>query len=76
MGTATTAGLIGEVRAEMARQKVTVTKVARATDISRASFSRKLNGSAEFTIRELTRAADFLGLPLSELASRAERNAA
>jgi len=76
MNPPTTAGLAGEVRAEMARQRVTADKVALATDISRTSLSRKLNGHNEFTVAEMIRVAAFLGLTLSDLLRRAEQVAA
>lgn len=76
MNPPTTAGLAGEVRAEMARQGVTAATVAQAIDISRASLSRKLNGSGEFTVAEMLRVSNFLGLALSDLLRRAEQVAA
>jgi transcriptional regulator with XRE-family HTH domain len=76
MNTPTTAVLAGEVRAEMARQGVTAAKVSQATDISRASLSRKLNGRNEFTVAEMLRVTKFLGLTLSDLLQRAESVAA
>jgi len=76
MNPPTTAGLAGEVRAEMARQGVTAAAVAQAIDISRTSLSRKLNGSGEFTVAEMLRVSNFLGLPLSDLLRRAESVAA
>jgi len=76
MNPPTTAGLAGEVRAEMARQGVTAASVAIATDISRTSLSRKLNGHNEFTVAEMLRVAKVLGLTLSDLIRRAESVAA
>jgi len=76
MNPPTTAVLLGEVRAEMARRRVTAAKVALATDISRTSLSRKLNGHNEFTVAELFRVTEFLGLSLSDLLRRAESVAA
>lgn len=71
-----TSNLVGEIRAEMARQKLTLANVTQATDISRTSLSRKLNGSYEFTIKELFQISTFLGVPFSELLRRAEQVAA
>ena len=76
MNPPTAAGLAGEVRAEMARQGVTAATMAQATDISRASLSRKLNGRNEFTVAEMFRVAEFLGMTLSDLLRRAESVAA
>lgn len=72
MNTPTAAGLAGEVRAEMARQGLTVATVAQGADISPASLSRRLNGSSEFTVAEMFRVAGFLGMTLSDLLRRAE----
>jgi transcriptional regulator with XRE-family HTH domain len=60
----------------MARQGVTAATMAQAIDISRASLSRKLNGGGEFTVAEMIRVSDFLGLALSDLLRRAESVAA
>ena len=68
-----TSDLVGEIRAEMARQKLTLANVTQATDISRTSLSRKLNGSYEFTIKELFQVSAFLGVPFSELLHRSEQ---
>jgi len=76
MNPPTTAGLAGEVRAEMARQGVTAASMARAIDVSRTSLSRKLNGRNEFTVAEMFRVAAFLGMTLSDLLRRAEMVAA
>ena len=76
MNPPTTAGLAGEVRAEMARQGVTAAKMSLSTDISRTSLSRKLNGRNEFTVAEMFRVSTCLGITLSDLLRRAESVAA
>ncbi len=68
--------LVSEIRAEIARQKLTAANVSRATDISRASLSRKLSGTNEFTVKELFLVSAVLGVPFSEFLRRAEQAAA
>lgn len=73
MNIPTTTGVASEVRAEMARQGITMANMAVATDISRASLSRKLNGTGDFTLAEMIRVSDFLNMTLSDLVRRAEQ---
>ena len=47
------AELAAEVRAEMARQRVTPSQLAEATGISRATLGRRLSGQLAFTVDEL-----------------------
>lgn len=47
----------GEVRACMARQRVTATTLSQAADIPPATLSRKLNAITGFTVEELLRVA-------------------
>ena len=64
--------LAGEVRAEIARQGLTLVNVADAADIARSSLSRKLAGKQDFKMAELTRVAAVLDIPPSTLVARAE----
>ena len=76
MNTPTAAGLTAEVRAEMARQGISAAKVATATNINPATLSRRLNGTSDFTVGEVSRVAQFLGVTLADLLRRAETIAA
>lgn len=67
-----TRDLVAEVRAEMARQGVTASKIAEATDISQPSLSRKLSGAREFTTSELLTVLGALDVTLATIAARAE----
>lgn len=49
--------------------------VARELGIHRATFSRKMNGRADFTVSELDRLAQILDTTSAELMRRAEQNA-
>lgn len=51
-----------ELKAEMARQGVTSEEMAKNLNISRSSFSRKMNGSAEFKISEAVKISTILKL--------------
>ena len=60
-----TADLIGRtiadrVAAEITRSGQYKTSVAKRSDISQATFSRKINAQTDFTIPELVRVADVL----------------
>lgn len=70
--TTRTLDLVAEVRAEMARQGVTASKIAETTDISQPSLSRKLSGAREFTMSELLTVLATLDVTLATLAARAE----
>ena len=50
------------VAAAITRQGRYLTDVAAAADIRQATFSRKINGHTDFTIPELVRVADALGI--------------
>lgn len=63
--------LAAEVRAEMARQRLTPIDVANGTDISYATIKRRLAGQYPFTMEEFGAVARFLGIEVTELYSRA-----
>lgn len=63
--------IAGEVRAHMARQKVTATKLGELTGIAAATLSRKLNGHNGFTLDELLAIGDALDVDVSELLAAA-----
>lgn len=62
-----------EVRAEMARQnkRVTLTGMAEATGITLSTLRRRVDGSSSFTLDELTRVAEYLGVSVAVLSERA-----
>ncbi|MEJ9080734.1 helix-turn-helix transcriptional regulator [Gordonia malaquae] len=55
------------VRAEMARLRVSQQKMGAALGWSQDYISRRLTGSVAFTIDELAAVAEYLGVPLSAL---------
>ncbi len=56
-----------EVRAMIARQRLSQTVVADRADIARSTLSRKLQGATPFTIDELYRLAEVFGIDAAEL---------
>lgn len=68
--------LRGEVRAEMARQRVTRKELADRSGIPLHALDRRLGGHVEFTFPEAERIAAGLGIPYAELVSRVEGDAA
>lgn len=65
-----------EIRAEMARRRVTITTLADEIGMSRAALARKLRGDRPVTLSEAERIATALGTPLSTITRRAEGAAA
>jgi transcriptional regulator with XRE-family HTH domain len=55
------------IRAEMARSRITQGTLASRLAMSPSALSRRLTGDAEWTIGELLAVADVLGCPLSAL---------
>lgn len=55
-----------EVRAEMARQRVSQTALAALLDTSQAAVSRRLRGQVPFDIIELEVIAARLGVPVAQ----------
>ncbi|GAA4627322.1 helix-turn-helix transcriptional regulator [Cellulomonas oligotrophica] len=63
----------GEVRAEIARHRdVSVSHIAEALDIRRATLSARLNGHVPFSPSLLSDVAQLLGTSASALTARAE----
>lgn len=58
-----------EVRAFMARKRISQTTAAAALGIGQSSMSRRLNGTAPFTVDELYRLADLFQISPSDLIS-------
>jgi transcriptional regulator with XRE-family HTH domain len=57
----------GEVRAEMARQRVSQRQLAAQLGLSQVQIQRRLAGRIEFRPSELDRAAELLGVPVTQL---------
>lgn len=64
-----------EVRAEMARQRVTHRQVADRLGLSQVQVSKRLRGQIEFRPSELDAVADFLGVPVTQFLPTPERAA-
>ena len=59
-------GPIEEIRAEMARQRLTVAALD-AADMSKSTLSRKLNGRGVLTLTEFGRVCEALGVSPSAI---------
>ena len=55
------------IRAEVARRRLSQVKLAEQVGIRQQALSRRLNGTTPFRIDELARIAEVLDIPLSEL---------
>ena len=55
------------VRAELARRRITQTDVAQRLGVSRQNVAQRLNGSVDFRVGELIAVADMLGITILEL---------
>ncbi|NMW64464.1 helix-turn-helix transcriptional regulator [Mobiluncus mulieris] len=67
--------LAGEIRAELARRKIQVKKLAAQIGMSREVLSNRVNGSVPFTAAELTKVANTIGISPVVLMQRAEQAA-
>jgi len=63
----TTEYVAGEVRAAMARKRVTVTDLAEATGVSRRHMTRLLNGQATLDVEQLARISQALDVSYESL---------
>lgn len=61
-----------EIRAEMARQKLTAVSLAARAGVKRGTLARKLRGERDFTFREVEGVAQALGMPMWRLVAGAE----
>lgn len=61
-----------EIRAEMARNSMTISHLAQQLPMSRSTLSRKLNQTGDFTPGELSQISAAIGIPASDLMRRAE----
>ena len=64
--------ILAEVRAEMARQRVTQRTLAKSTDNTEASVSRWLHGHRDIGLADLLAICDQLDVTLATLAARAD----
>lgn len=55
-----------EVRAEMARKKLTQTDVAQRLGVAQATVSRRLTGEVAFDVAELDQIAGLLGVAVQQ----------
>lgn len=62
-----------EIRAEMARQKMTAMSLAARSGIKPQTLARKLRGDREFNFREVEGVAHALGMPMWRLVAAAEK---
>ena len=55
------------VRAELARRRITQTDVAERLGVSRQNVAQRLNGSVDFRVGELISIANMLGITIGDL---------
>lgn len=55
------------VRAELARRRITQTDVAQRLGVSRQNVAQRLNGSVDFRVGELISIANMLGITIGDL---------
>lgn len=73
-GTGLDAAVAAEIRAELGRQGgVTISAIAEAENMRRATLSARINGHAPFSPSLLSAVAAHLGTTASEITARAER---
>ena len=64
--------LVGaEIRAELARRRMTHEVFAKGIKVSQATLARRLAGTSPFTLNELEAAAKYLNVPVTQLLGRA-----
>lgn len=61
-----------EIRAEMARQRISLTALADATSISLSTLRRRIDGRIAFRVDELDKVTAALGLRPADLYARGE----
>ncbi|MDV7192647.1 MULTISPECIES: helix-turn-helix domain-containing protein [Mycolicibacterium] len=65
-----------EVRAGMARKRLTQVVLAERAGMATSTLSRRLTGESDFTVGELYRIADVLGVPAAALLANVEKASA
>lgn len=58
-----------EVRAELGRHRKSATELSKVLSISPQTCGRRLSGETPFDVSELVKIADWLGIPMSRLAT-------
>jgi transcriptional regulator with XRE-family HTH domain len=66
MSSETTAHVAGEVRAELARQRLAMREAARRLGVTSSWLHRRVTGDTDFTVSELAELADLLGVPVEK----------
>jgi hypothetical protein len=66
--------LAGNIRAELARQRITASGLAGYLGIAISSATRRLNGEQAFYGYEVALVADFLGVPVGTLYANVTRS--
>jgi predicted transcriptional regulator len=66
-------GVAAEVRAEMARQRLSQGRIAAQMGVSQAAVSRRIIGEVPFDLQDLSKVADILKVSTVELIERAAR---
>jgi transcriptional regulator with XRE-family HTH domain len=61
-----------EVRAEMARQRMSQAGLAKLLGVAQQTVSRRLVGEVPFDVAELARIADLLGVPMTQFVRTTE----
>lgn len=65
--------IAAEIRAERARQSLSMQELAAKAGFSRLALSRRVNGNVPMGSLDLVRIARALGLPAAEIMRRAEK---
>lgn len=73
---ARTEGIAAEIRAELARQEISVNALSNNTGIPVSTLRRSVRGFRPFTVDELFVITRTLGLLMSEVVARAEKGVA
>lgn len=75
IGTQADLTVAGEIRAELARQRVTQTELVRRLGVSRPWLVRRLSGETPLTMADIATIADILNVPVTQLVAPIDENA-
>lgn len=64
--------IAAEIRAEMGRQRVSLSSLATDAGISPSTLSRRLNGVRPFLLEEVDAICHSLSVPMADILTRAE----
>lgn len=64
-----------EVRAEMARQRMSQSRLAELLGVAQQTISRRIVGEVPFDVSELARVAELLNVPMTQFLGSVERAA-